>query len=64
MASPPANGNIGGKMGNIGEVTDITKELLVGSGSINISAIKDIHMSFGAQIRTAEYRWFRSGPWR
>jgi len=46
-----ANGNIGGKMGNAGEVTDITKELLVGPGSINISAIKDIHMSFGGQIR-------------
>ena len=46
-----ANANIGGKMGNAGEVTDITQELLVGPGSINISAIKDIHMSFGGQIR-------------
>lgn len=34
-----------------GEVEDITKELLVGPGSINIAAIKDIHMSFGGQIR-------------
>ncbi|MCM2357458.1 MAG: hypothetical protein NDI77_04865 [Geobacteraceae bacterium] len=40
---PTVNGN--------GEVRDITKELLVGPGSINISAIKDIHMSFGGQIR-------------
>lgn len=32
-------------------VKDITKELLVGPGSIDISAIKDIHMSFGGQIR-------------
>lgn len=55
-----ANGNIGGKMGNAGEVTDITKELLVGPGSVNIGAIKDIHMSFGAQIRvipTMENNW-------
>lgn len=33
------------------EVQDITKELLVGPGSINIGGIKDIHMSFGGQIR-------------
>lgn len=39
------------KTGTNGEVEDITKELLVGPGSINIGAIKDIHMSFGGQIR-------------
>ena len=33
------------------EVQDITKELLVGPGSVNIGGIKDIHMSFGGQIR-------------
>lgn len=39
------------KTGTNGDVEDITKELLVGPGSINIAAIKDIHMSFGGQIR-------------
>ncbi len=39
------------KTGTNGNVQDITKELLVGPGSINIGAIKDIHMSFGGQIR-------------
>lgn len=33
------------------EVQDITKELLVGPGSINVGGIKDVHMSFGGQIR-------------
>ncbi len=33
------------------EVQDITKELLVGPGSVNVGGIKDIHMSFGGQIR-------------
>jgi len=42
------------------EVQDITKELLVGPGSINVGAIKDIQMSFGGQIRlipTLETDW-------
>ena len=33
------------------EVQDITKELLAGPGTVNIGGIKDIHMSFGGQIR-------------
>jgi hypothetical protein len=33
------------------EVQDITKELLAGPGSVNIGGIKDIHMSFGGQMR-------------
>lgn len=39
------------KTGTNGDVQDITKELLVGPGSVNIGSIKDTHMSFGAQIR-------------
>lgn len=39
------------KTGTNGDVQDITQELLVGPGSINIGAIKDVHMSFGGQIR-------------
>ena len=39
------------KTGTNGDVQDITKELLAGPGSVNIGSIKDIHMSFGGQIR-------------
>ncbi len=42
------------------EATDITKEVLVGPGSVAISTQKDILMSFGGQIRmipTSETDW-------
>ncbi len=42
------------------EATDITKEVLVGPGSVAISTQKDILMSFGGQIRiipTSETNW-------